>query len=168
MKQHICVVSLNVLIYIFLRFGDTKFSYVLQLSIYTCSTSAFMLGIGPAWSGGANVFYYFSYCKNASGFAIFLHVFRCIVEKFISYSQVDVCQLQRRVLELFISYHPTVLTVAEHHKAFHTSTNVIYSILDFLLFSFQFYHKVDICNCIHTKHHCPTHLNKEVLDYYKI
>ena len=35
--------------------------------------------------------------------------------------QVDVCQLHRHVLELFISYHPTVLTVVEHHKAFHTS-----------------------------------------------
>ena len=66
------------------------------------------------------------YCKNASGVATFLHVLHCIVEKFISYSQVDVCQLQRRVLELFIFYHPTVLTVAEHHKAFHTSSNVIF------------------------------------------
>ena len=43
-------------------------------------------------------------------------------------SQVDVCQLQRCMLELFISYHPTVLSVAEHHKAFHTSSNVIYLI----------------------------------------
>ena len=68
------------------------------------------------------------YCKNASGVATFLHVLQCIFEKFISYSQVDVCQLQLRVLELFISYHPTVLTIVEHHKAFHTSSNVIYLI----------------------------------------
>ena len=64
------------------------------------------------------------YCKNASGVATFLYILCCIVEKFISYAQVDVCQLQRRVLELFISYHPTVLTVAEHHNAFHTRSNV--------------------------------------------
>ena len=73
----------------------------------------------------------FNYCKNASGVATFLHVLCCIFEKFISYSpcsqvqNVDVCQLQRHILELFISYYPTVLTVAEHHKAFHTSSNVI-------------------------------------------
>ena len=106
----------------------------------------------------------FHYRKNASGVVTFLHVLRCIVEKFISYSQVDVCQLQRRVLKLFISYHPTVLTVVEHHKAFHTSSNLIYFIFDFLLFSFQFSHKVDAWKCIDIKHGCPTPPNKEVID----
>ena len=63
------------------------------------------------------------YHKKFSGVAIFVLVLRCTIEEFFSYEQEDVCELQQDVLELFISYHPTALTVAEHHKAFHTSSN---------------------------------------------
>ena len=71
------------------------------------------------------------YSKNGSSVATFLHVLHCTVEGFISYYQVDVCQLQRRMLELFISYHPTALTVAERHKAFHTSSNCCFFVIFF-------------------------------------
>ena len=64
------------------------------------------------------------------------------------------------VSALLVSDHPAVLTVVEHHKAFHTSANLIELSFDLIVIS----HKNHICKSIDIKHRHLTPLNKEVID----